>query len=188
MKETTDGIQWYAIQLGPQCEKLVAMQLRNKGYEEYLPMYRSRRRWSDRVKEIQLPLFAGYIFCKFDVMHGLPIVVTPGVISIVGYGKMPLAIPEQEITAVQRIVNSPYAICTVAFTVCRATSLCSIWAAARIGGSCARNKEHVSPHYLGHAVVALGLGADRQRQHCPHRRNQGEEGRSVMGPRSVYSV
>src|SRR5207247_1525954 len=96
------------------------MQLRNKGYEEYLPMYRSRRRWSDRVKEIQLPLFAGYIFCKFDVMHGLPIVVTPGVISIVGYEKMPLAIPEQEITAVQRIVNSPYAICTVAFTVCRA--------------------------------------------------------------------
>jgi len=107
MKETTDGIQWYAIQLRPRCEKFVAVQLRNKGYEEYLPMYRSRRRWSDRVKEIQLPLFPGYIFCKFDVMHRLPIVVTPGVISIVGYGKMPLAIPEQEITAVQRIVNSP---------------------------------------------------------------------------------
>src|SRR5262249_16744043 len=77
-----------------------------KGYEEYLPMYRSRRRWSDRVKQIDLPLFPGYIFCKFDVTQRLPIVVTPGVISVVGYGRMPLAIPEHEITAVQRIVNS----------------------------------------------------------------------------------
>src|SRR5215831_6448579 len=84
MSGTTDAKQWYAVHLRPRCEKLVALQLRNKGYEEYLPMYRSRRRWSDRVKKIELPLFPGYIFCKFDVEKRLPILVIPGVISIVG--------------------------------------------------------------------------------------------------------
>src|SRR5437867_10544993 len=106
MKETTDGIQWYAIQLRPRCEKFVAVQLRNKGFEEYLPMYRSRRRWSDRVKEIDLPLFPGYIFCKFDAMDRLPILVIPGVISVVNFGGAPLPVEEREILAVQSVVNS----------------------------------------------------------------------------------
>jgi len=73
-------------------------------------MYRSRRRWSDRVKELELPLFPGYIFCKFDVLDRLPVLVIPGVISIVSSGKMPLPIPEQQIQAVQTVVTSglPY--------------------------------------------------------------------------------
>ena len=110
MNETTDARRWHAIQLRPRYEKLVALHLRDKGYEEYLPLYRSRRRWSDRVQELQLPLFPGYIFCKLDVMQRLPILIIPGVISIVGCGKVPLAIPDHEITAVQRIVDSrmPY--------------------------------------------------------------------------------
>jgi transcription termination/antitermination protein NusG len=62
------------------------------------------------MKQIELPLFPGYIFCKFDVTNRLPILVIPGVISITGYGKALLPIPEQEITAVRRIVGSsmPY--------------------------------------------------------------------------------
>ena len=102
--------QWYAVRLRPRSEKMVALHLRDKGYEEYLPLYRSRRRWSDRTKEIELPLFPGYIFCKFDVNNRLPILVIPGVISITGCGKNPLAIPEHELSAVQRIVTStvPY--------------------------------------------------------------------------------
>src|SRR5262245_42181296 len=102
--------QWYAVQLRPRSEKMVALHLRDKGYEEYLPLYRSRRRWSDRMKEVDLPLFPGYIFCKFDVTNRLPILVIPGVISITGCGKVPLPIPEGEISAVRRIVTSsmPY--------------------------------------------------------------------------------
>jgi transcriptional antiterminator RfaH len=105
-----EGKQWYAVRLRPRSEKMVALHLRDKGYEEYLPLYRSRRRWSDRMKEVDLPLFPGYIFCKFDVTNRLPILVTPGVLSITGCGKVPLPIPELEISAVQRIVtsNMPY--------------------------------------------------------------------------------
>jgi transcription antitermination factor NusG len=106
MNEMHAGKQWYAVQLRPRFEKVVGLHLRRKGYEEYLPTYRSRRRWSDRVKEIELPLFPGYIFCKFDVTDRLPILIIPGVVSVVTFGGTPLAVPEQEIAAVQTVVNS----------------------------------------------------------------------------------
>jgi len=46
---------------------VAAATLRGKGYEEFLPLYRSRRRWSDRIKELDVPLFPGYLFCRCDV-------------------------------------------------------------------------------------------------------------------------
>ena|SRR2546426_9773503 len=98
--------QWYALQLRSRFEKVVGMHLRGKGYEEYLPVYRSRRQWSDRVKEIELPLFPGYIFCKFDITDRLPLLVIPGVMSVVGFGGVPIPVPECEIAAVERVVTS----------------------------------------------------------------------------------
>src|SRR6266850_1011013 len=98
--------KWYALQVRPRFEKIVGLHLNHKGYEEYLPLYRSRRRWSDRIKEVDLPLFPGYIFCKFDVSHRLPILLVPGVMSVVGMGRSPLAVAEDEITAVQNVVKS----------------------------------------------------------------------------------
>jgi transcriptional antiterminator RfaH len=98
--------QWYALQLRSRFENVVSMHLRGKDYEEYLPVYRSRRQWSDRVKEIELPLFPGYIFCRFDITDRLPLLVIPGVISVVGFGGMPMPVPEHEIAAVKRIVTS----------------------------------------------------------------------------------
>src|SRR5690349_6105864 len=98
--------QWYALQLRSRFEKVVAMHLQGKGYQEYLPVYRARRQWSDRVKEIELPLFPGYIFCKLDINDRLPLLVIPGVMSIVGFGGVPMPVPEAEIAAVERIVTS----------------------------------------------------------------------------------
>jgi transcription antitermination factor NusG len=106
MNDLVDRKLWYALQLRSRFEKVVAAQLQDKGYEQFLPLYRSRRRWSDRLKELELPLFPGYIFCKFDITKRLPILVIPGVVSVVGLGKMPLAVPEHEISAVQTIVQS----------------------------------------------------------------------------------
>jgi transcription antitermination factor NusG len=98
--------KWYALQVRPRFEKIVAVHLNHKGYEDYLPLYRSRRRWSDRIKEVDLPLFPGYIFCKFDVSHRLPILLIPGVMSVVGLGRNPLSVSEDEIVAVQNVVKS----------------------------------------------------------------------------------
>lgn len=97
---------WYAIRVRAKSERVVSAALSGKGYDEYLPLYHARRRWSDRVKDLDLPLFTGYIFCRFDVQVRLPILTTPGVISIVGSGKIPVAIPDREIDAIQTLIRS----------------------------------------------------------------------------------
>jgi transcription antitermination factor NusG len=80
--------------------------LQNKGYEPYLPVCRSRRRWSDRVVHIDQPLFPGYVFCRFEANKRLPVITTPGVVSIVGFGNEPVPIPDAEIEAIQTIMQS----------------------------------------------------------------------------------
>jgi transcription antitermination factor NusG len=97
---------WYAISVRHKFERMVSAALAGKGYEEYLPLHRSRRSWSDRSKELDLPLFPGYLFCRFDVQFRLPILTTPGVIAILGAGKTPVAVPEREIDAVKMVVRS----------------------------------------------------------------------------------
>ena len=106
MKPQHNNEQWYALQIRPHFEKIVARHLQHKGYSEYLPLYKPRRRWSDRVKEKELPLFSGYTFCKFDVQQRLRILVVPGVLSIVGIGRTPTPIGDKEIASIERIVQS----------------------------------------------------------------------------------
>jgi transcription antitermination factor NusG len=98
---------WYAIRVQSKFEHVASATLRGKGYEEFLPLYRSRRRWSDRVKELDLPLFPGYLFCRFNVQDRLlPILTTPGVMNIIGAGKTPVPVSGEEIAAVQAVVRS----------------------------------------------------------------------------------
>ena len=98
--------QWFALSTRAQREKMVATLLHNKGYEEFLPLYRCRQRWSDRMKAMDKPLFPGYVFCRFDVQKRLPILMTPGVRLIAGVGKVPLPVNDQEMAALLRIVES----------------------------------------------------------------------------------
>jgi transcription antitermination factor NusG len=97
---------WFGLHIKSNFEKVAATILEAKGLEVYFPSFRSRRRWSDRVKEIDEPLFPGYLFCRFDPYNRLPILTTPGVLSIVGVAKTPAPIDETEICAVRRIVES----------------------------------------------------------------------------------
>src|SRR5579859_2892809 len=82
------GYPWFALQVRMRHEALVTAHLNGKGYEWFLPLYKSRKRWSDRVKETELPLFPGYLFCRFDPQNRLPILKTPGVTQIVGYNNL----------------------------------------------------------------------------------------------------
>ena len=72
----------------------------------FLPQYRDRRRWSDRIKLVELPLFSGYVFCRFSFDKRLVVLTTPGVRAIVGFGKTPSPIPDEEIDAVRAMVQS----------------------------------------------------------------------------------
>lgn len=97
---------WYAVHVQPRYEKAVASGLRTRGYEEFLPTYACMRRWSDRIQKVRVPLFTGYLFCRFEADHRLPILTIPGVLHIVGTGKLPRPVEEQEITALQTVVAS----------------------------------------------------------------------------------
>lgn len=98
--------QWFAVRTAVGREKAVASQLHSKGLEEFLPVYRSRRQWCDRVKELELALFPGYLFCRFDFNQRLPILITPGVQMVVGTGKLPTPVSDAEIDALRRVIAS----------------------------------------------------------------------------------
>ena len=97
----TNCHSWFALNTRFRYEDFVAKQLSGKGYDTFLPIYESRRRWSDRVKKLEIPLFPGYLFCRFDAMDRLPILTTPGMIQIVGFGKTPVPVPDAEIAAIR---------------------------------------------------------------------------------------
>jgi transcription antitermination factor NusG len=97
---------WYALRVRSRYEHTVATHLQGRGYESLLPVYKCRRRWSDRFKEIELPLFPGYVFCQFNPLNRLPILLIPGVVHVVGVGKTPVPIDESEIAAIQAAVKS----------------------------------------------------------------------------------
>jgi transcription antitermination factor NusG len=99
-------LPWYALQVRSRHEKLVASTLLSKGYEGFLPVCHKKSRWSDRYKDVLLPLFPGYVFCRFEAAKRLPVLVTPGVVRVLGIGGSPHPVEEEEISAVLAIVAS----------------------------------------------------------------------------------
>ena len=106
MKPEAGCYPWFAVQTRSRYENLVATLLRGKGFESFLPIYKSRRRWSDRIKELELPLFPGYLFCRFNPLDRFPILVTPGVMQVVGVGKNPIPVDDLEIAALEAAIRS----------------------------------------------------------------------------------
>lgn len=103
---TAGRLPWFALHVRTRHEAGVAAHLEGMGYEDFLPLYKTRTRWSDRTKEIEAPLFPGYLFCRFDPQNRLPILKTPGVIQVVGYSRQPIPVEETEIEAIQALVAS----------------------------------------------------------------------------------
>ena len=97
---------WYALHVKTKFERVAATILQGKNLQVYLPTYRKRQTWSDRIKHVECPLFPGYVFCRFDVNHRLPVLTTTGVLSVVGAGRAPAPIADEEMTAVRMIVES----------------------------------------------------------------------------------
>src|SRR6267143_3296948 len=111
--KVTQGIErdsiklpWFALQVRARYEQGVADNLDGKGYELFLPLYKCRKRWSDRVKEVEAPLFPGYLFCRLNPQDRLPVLKTPGVIQVVGSNHTPIPVDEDEIQAIQSMVAS----------------------------------------------------------------------------------
>jgi transcription antitermination factor NusG len=98
-------LPWFAIRVRPRYEKQVAQAIESKNIHTFLPLYAARRRWSDRTKEVHVPLFDGYVFCQLDPAERMPILVTPGVLHFVGIGKTPVAVEPDEIATLQKMAQ-----------------------------------------------------------------------------------
>ena len=106
VENLNNGQRWFALRVKSRSEKVVATMAANKGFEEFLPVYQCRRRWSDRLKQVELPLFPGYVFCRLNPQCRLPLLTIPGVLYFVGLGKTPVPLEDAEIAAIQAAVRS----------------------------------------------------------------------------------
>jgi transcription antitermination factor NusG len=99
-------LSWFALQTRPKNEKKVEYLLRQKGYESFTPTHRSKRKWSDRTVEIDLPLFPAYVFCRFGPSALGKAITTQGVVNIVGFGGKPAEVALEEIEALRLLTQS----------------------------------------------------------------------------------
>lgn len=106
MSPARDGTNWFALQVRTRWESSTAVLLSGKGYETLLPTFQTKKRWNGRIRQLNAPLFPGYVFCQFDALNRLPILVTPGVIAVVGRGRVPVPVDVTEIAALKSIVSS----------------------------------------------------------------------------------
>ena len=96
---------WYAARTRPRHEKSVARQLTDRNLISFVPLYRSVRRWKDRQKELQLPLFPGYCFVQMLLDQRLRVLQVPGVIDLVSFQGRPALVPDAEIEALRRTLD-----------------------------------------------------------------------------------
>ena len=142
-------LSWFALQIRARRESGVASILEGKGYELFLPLYTCRKRWSDRIKHVETPLFPGYLFCRFNAQDRFPILSTPGVIQVVGYNRLPVAVEDSEIQAIQTLVasglpNQPWPFLEVGDRV-------------RIEGGALRGLEGILVEFRGHHRLVLSI-------------------------------
>jgi len=100
----SDGSYWVAVQVRPNHERVAASHLDLRECEYFLPLYQSVRQWSDRKKELQLPLFPSYLFCRYSKSMRSAILLNPSVVRILGCNGEPEAVSDSEVEAIQRIV------------------------------------------------------------------------------------
>jgi transcription antitermination factor NusG len=98
--------RWYALQLRTRWEHSTATLLSTKGYQTFLPTSKTLRQVRGTSSVHETPLFPGYLFCRFNACNRLPVLVTPGVIAVVGRGRIPVPVEDSEIASLQRAVST----------------------------------------------------------------------------------
>lgn len=97
--------KWYAIYTRPRWEKKVNSLLVQKGIESYCPLNKVRRKWSDRIKIVEEPLFKSYVFVKINEDQRTEVRMTNGVMNFVYWNSKPAIIREKEILTIKKFLN-----------------------------------------------------------------------------------
>lgn len=98
---------WYVFYTKSRSEKKTRDQVRERGFDVYLPLVEEMRQWSDRKKKVEVPLFRSYIFvrCKHPEIQEL-LQWVPGLVATVRHNGGPATIREKEIEMIDRFINT----------------------------------------------------------------------------------
>lgn len=96
---------WFVLKVRTRSEHIAVAALCHKGYDPFAPTFQERCRYSDRLKSVDAPVFPGYVFCRFDPHERVPVLNSPAVEYIVGFGDGPIPVPDDEIDAVRHAVS-----------------------------------------------------------------------------------
>ncbi len=105
MELVDNRCRWYAVRVRSRFEKIATTHLSERGFEAFYPSYSTRRRWSDRIKTIEMPLFPGYLFCRTDLRSRLPIMTVPGFMDFVGFGCGPAPVEDDEVDSIRMVTE-----------------------------------------------------------------------------------
>lgn len=98
--------EWFAFRVRPRHEKAVSAALRQRGCSEFLPLMREKRKWANRLRHVDIPMFPGYVFSLVNRFSLLPVLSTPGVIDVVRAGSVPIAANREEIESLRFAIDS----------------------------------------------------------------------------------
>lgn len=102
---TQKSSNWFAVITRPRWEKKIAQVLDNKGIENYCPLNKVVRQWSDRKKIVVEPIFKGYVFVKIEEKNKWDLKRIEGIINYVYWLGMPAKIKEEEINIIKKFLN-----------------------------------------------------------------------------------
>jgi transcription elongation factor/antiterminator RfaH len=104
------ALPWYVAYSRPRHEKHVAHQLEERGVRSFVPVYTSVRRWKDRRKRLELPLFPGYVFVQIALQRRFDLLRLPGVVDFVRFQGMPVPVLSCEIETLRRGLTAAAAV------------------------------------------------------------------------------
>jgi len=147
------GPEWYPLQTRYQCEKKVDAALRKEGFESFAPMQREARRWSDRIKLVEAPLFPGYTFVRMEAEPRLLVKVLrlPGLVRFVTSGRELVAVSDGEMATVRALVQSN--------TSYEPGPFPAVGEKVRIHGGCLQGVEGVLTAQTGRGEIVISVGA-----------------------------
>ena len=108
MDSNEQNKKWIAVYTKPRHEKTVEKELLKKEFEVYLPLLKQRRKWSDRKKWVEFPLFRSYIFVKTEIKNALFVLQTLGVVKVVKFGGEVAVIQNDSIQAIKLMIEGGY--------------------------------------------------------------------------------
>ena len=142
---------WYAVQTRSRHERVVAAQLREQGVSTFLPMITQIRRWSDRRKLVEFPLFSGYVFVHAAVSPQIRRIVlfSRGVAGFVAMRGEPVSIPVEEIDNVKELLAKNIR--------CTAYPFLKVGQRVRIRGGSLEGLEGILVSHNGHRKLVISV-------------------------------